>query len=691
MSKAKALDSIHEKTIFSMLKTSVLTSIPKSTDAPRDEAYNWQRIFEIALRHKRELILAHIIAVVATLISVPIPLLMPLLVDEVLLDQPATLVNIVNWVFPVSWHGPILVIVAIMLVTILLRLIALGLGVWQMRQFTIIAKDVVYRIRKNLIGRLQRVSMAEYETLGSGQVISHFVTDLDTLDQFIGVSISRFLIAVLTIVGTAVILLWMHWQLALFIFLVNPLVVYITISLGRKVKELKRKENEAYATFQQTLSETLEGIQQIRACNREQYYFGKVVDSANAIKNHAITYAWKSDAAGRLSFNVFVLGFDIFRALSMLMVVFSDLSIGEMMAVFGYLWFMLMPMQEIIGIQYGYQSAKAALQRVNKLFALSWEPNYPHKYNPFKNQSTTAIRLENVCFLYNQPSEKGVETSTEEAARGETALSGEAPLKDKTSSTEVAPKGETVSSAEAAPEGETKSGYLSEEQNQPEWVLDQISLDIQAGEKVAFVGASGGGKTTLVQVLLGLYAPQSGNVYFNNVPVTEIGMDVVREHVVTVLQHPALFNDTLRMNLTLGRELSDEQLWQALETAQLSDVVKTMENGLDTLLGQRGLRISGGQRQRVAVARMILANPKVVILDEATSALDTETEGKLHAALNDFLKDKTTIIIAHRLSAVKQADRVFVFEEGRIIEEGHHDSLIRENGLYAKLYGRQGH
>jgi ATP-binding cassette subfamily C protein len=671
-----------------MLKTSVFSSVPKLTDAPGDEAYNWRRIFEIALRHRREIILAHIIAVVATFISVPIPLLMPLLVDEVLLEQPATLVNFVNWFFPVSWHGPILVIVAITLVTILLRFIALGLGVWQMRQFTIIAKDVVYRIRKNLIGRLQRVSMAEYETLGSGQVISHFVTDLDTLDQFIGVSISRFLIAVLTIVGTAVILLWMHWQLALFIFLVNPLVVYITISLGRKVKELKKTENEAYATFQQTLSETLEGIQQIRACNREQYYLGKVVESANAIKNHAIAYAWKTDAAGRLSFNVFVLGFDIFRALSMFMVVFSDLSIGEMMAVFAYLWFMLMPMQEIIGIQYGYHSAKAALQRVNKLFALSWEPNYPHKSNPFKNQSTTAIRLEKVCFLYNRPSEKEVETSTEQAARGETVSSAEAALK--TSSTE-APKREMVSSIEAAPEGETKLGFLSEEQNQPEWVLDQISLDIQAGEKVAFVGASGGGKTTLVQVLLGLYAPQSGNVYFDNVPVTEIGMDVVREHVVTVLQHPALFNDTLRMNLTLGRELSDEQLWQALEIAQLSDVVKTMENGLDTLLGQRGVRLSGGQRQRVAVARMILANPKVVILDEATSALDTETESKLHAALNEFLKDKTTIIIAHRLSAVKQADRVFVFEEGRIIEEGHHDSLIRENGLYAKLYGRQGH
>lgn len=600
----------------------MLNNVPTS-----HHGYSWERIIEIAKQHKREIVLAHIIAIIATLLSVPIPLLMPLLVDEILLDQPSTLVNTVNWIFPVSWQGAILTITVITLLSLLLRLLSLGLGVWQMRQFTIIGKNVVYRIRKDLISRLKCVSMAEYETLGSGQVISHFVTDLDTVDQFIGVSISKFLIAILTNIGIAVILVWMHWQLALFILLLNPIVVYTMIRLGGKVKELKRKENEAYATFQQTLNETLEGIQQIRAYNREQYYLGKVANSANQIKNHAIAYAWKSDAASRMSFNVFLLGLDMFHALSMLMVLFSGLTIGQMFAVFGYLWFMLGPMQEIISIQYSYHGAKAALQRVNKLFALSWEPNYPHKYNPFKNQLTTAIRLENICFSYNEQ----------------------------------------------------------------DCVLDHISLEIKAGEKVALVGASGGGKTTLVQVLLGLYAPQSGNVYFNNLPVTQIGMDVVREHVVTVLQHPALFNDTLRMNLSLGRELSDDQLWQALEIAQLTETVKNLENGLDTLLGQRGVRLSGGQRQRVAVARMILANPKVVILDEATSALDTETEGKLHAALNEFLRDKTTIIIAHRLSAVKQADRVFVFDEGRIIEEGQHDSLIRENGLYAKLYGEQGH
>jgi ATP-binding cassette subfamily C protein len=214
---------------------------------------------------------------------------------------------------------------------------------------------------------------------------------------------------------------------------------------------------------------------------------------------------------------------------------------------------------------------------------------------------------------------------------------------------------------------------------------------VQAGEKVALVGASGGGKSTLVQVVLGMYAPQSGMLYFDDVPVSDIGLDVVRENVATVLQHPAMFNDTVRMNLSLGQEFTDLQLWQALDVAQLRDVVESMPDKLDTIVGNQGVRLSGGQRQRLAIARMVLSDPKVVILDEATSALDAETEAKLHQALHSFLEQRTTLIIAHRLSAVKQANRVLVFDGGQIIEEGQHEDLLKNDGLYKRLYGKLQH
>jgi len=203
---------------------------------------------------------------------------------------------------------------------------------------------------------------------------------------------------------------------------------------------------------------------------------------------------------------------------------------------------------------------------------------------------------------------------------------------------------------------------------------------------VALVGASGGGKSTLVQALLGLYPLASGEIRYGGVVVGDIGWEAVREHVGVVLQHPVLFNDSVRANLMLGREIDDATLWQALEIAQLKAVVAALPHGLDTLVGRQGVRLSGGQRQRLAIARMIVADPHIVVLDEATSALDTATERQLHQALAGFLAGRTTLIIAHRLSAVKQADRILVFEGGRVVEEGGHDDLIDRRGLYHTLY-----
>ena len=220
-------------------------------------------------------------------------------------------------------------------------------------------------------------------------------------------------------------------------------------------------------------------------------------------------------------------------------------------------------------------------------------------------------------------------------------------------------------------------------------VLKGIELSIAAGEKVAVVGASGGGKSTLVQVLLGLYPPKVGDIKYDGISVSQIGFNRVREHVACVLQQPALFNDSLRMNLTLGRDVAEEQLWQVLEVAKIRDLVDELPEGLDTLLGLNGVRLSGGQKQRVAIARMALSNPNVVILDEASSALDVDTESRVHQCLQEFLRDRTTIIIAHRLSAVQQADRVFVFEDGTIREQGKHQELLASGGLYAQLYGKQ--
>lgn len=588
------------------------------------DTYNSRYILNVALEHKAALIKANIIAILATLCAVPIPLLMPLMVDEVLLNQPGTIVNTINQTLPEFWHQPARYLIVVLLITMTLRLLSLVFNVWQTWQFTTIAKEITYRIRHSLLERLQRISMAEYETLGSGAVSSHLVTDLNTIDNFVGTSVSRLLVAVLSIIGTAVILLLMNWKLALFILLLNPIVIYATVVIGKKVKVLKQRENKAFEVFQSSLTETLEGIQQVRAANREQHYLKRLSEQAKLVRDHGIAYAWKSDTANRLSFTVFLLGFEVFRASAMIMVLVSDLSIGQMMAVFSYLWFMMSPVNEVIGIQYAWYAAKAALSRINDLDNLQEEPLYNRVENPFAGQHTVGISIEDLYFRY----------------------------------------------------GENED------------VLKGVSLDIKAGEKVALVGASGGGKSTLVQVLLGLYPHQKGQLKFNGVPIEKIGLQTVRENVSTVLQHPVIFNGTIRENLSMGKDYLDEAFWEVLDIAQMADFVWDLEDDLDTEIGRSGVRLSGGQRQRIAVARMILADPKVVILDEATSALDMETEQNLLEALDDFLEERTTIIIAHRFSAVRQADKVYVFEDGKISEQGHHDELINSGGLYTRLYSQ---
>ncbi|EKO3542203.1 ABC transporter ATP-binding protein [Vibrio fluvialis] len=574
-------------------------------------------------KHKSKLLYANAIAIAATLISVPIPLLMPLMVDEVLLNQPGTGLAVMNKWLPSDWQTPTGYIMFTLLLVVLMRAASQLLNIVQNRQFTLVSKTITFQMRSKMIDKLGRISIKQYETRGSGGINAHLITDIETIDQFIGTTLSKFLISFLTVIGTAIVLLWLEWRLGMFILLVNPIVIYFSRKLGSKVKHLKKRENQAFERFQNRLVETLDGIYQLRAANKEREFLAQLTSHADEVRNHADKYAWQSEAAGRLSFLLFLLGFELFRAVAMLMVVFSDLTIGQIFAVFGYLWFMLSPVQELLGIQFSWYSAKAALTRINELLQLEEEHRPPSKVNPFTDEREVEVSISHVNFSYD---------------------------------------------------GEHK-------------VLDDLSLEIPAGKKVALVGASGGGKSTLIQLLIGVYRANSGEIRYNGETCDDISFDVIRSQIAVVLQQPVLFNDTLRHNLTLGSDYDELSLWRALDIAQMQDVITKLNQGLDTQIGRNGIRLSGGQRQRLAIARMILSNPKFVILDEATSALDTATEAALHKALTEFLHGRTTLIVAHRLSAVKQADLIYVLEDGHVSQSGTHGELVEQEGLYQTLYG----
>jgi len=582
----------------------------------------WSTLFDETRPFRRKIVLAQFIALLAVFVSLPIPLLFPLLIDQVILKQPGELTAMIKALFDPS--QPYYYILIILAVTLSLRLLYVILNVVQLRLFIGLSKSIVFTIRKRLLKHLEKVSVSEYEALGGGGVSAKMVTDIDTVDAFIGVSISKFAVSLFSLLGIAFILLYINWKLGLIILIINPAVLLLTVFLGRKVRKLKAIENKKIEAFQNELSETLDLFVQIRAFNQEKHYIKKMITNAKAIKEASTSFGWKSEAAGQLSGFVFLSGFEFFRATSMIMVLFSDLSLGEMFAVLGYLWFMVTPLQDFLQIIFSYQNANSALERLNALLLLKQEPQYPHKHNPFENSETNAVRLEDVSFSYGDKE-----------------------------------------------------------------VLHNISLEIPRGKTVALLGSSGSGKSTLAQIILGLYANEKGMVYVDDIPITEIGLDLLRENIALVLQSPRMFNDTLRQNLTLGREVEESALYRALNIAQFDTVLEKLEDGLDTMIGKEGVRLSGGERQRLAIARMLVQRPNLVILDESTSALDVHTEKNLFTSLSDFLEGKSILIIAHRLSSVEHADYIYVLNEGRLAEAGTPQELMKRDGHYSKFVAQQ--
>jgi len=575
-----------------------------------------RKLISQAMRYRNALIKGNLLAVLATVLTVTIPLFIPVLVDELLLHKSDTMTGwVAEHIMPMSLTG---YLVFFLVLTLVMRGVGVLLNVAQVKTFLGVSKDISLKLRLDALDHLKRVSLAEYETIAPGAVTSKLVTDVGTVDMFIGTTVSKFVISILTLLFTAVVLLLIHWKLALFILITNPIVVFFTAKLARNVGKLKRQENQATEVFQSTLNETLELFHQVRSSNKEGYFFGRIADQARELKERSIAFGYRSDRAIRVSFLVFLSGYEIFRAVSIWVVAYSDLSVGLMLAIFGYLWIMMTPTQDIIGFQYALANAKGACKRINDIFAMRTEPVVEEGADPFRDKGAVAIAVKEVHFRYGNGKE----------------------------------------------------------------ILKNISLDIPRARKVAIVGPSGSGKTTLANLLAGFYQPEAGEILYDGIPHTRIAPATVRRGVHMILQHPKLFNDTMRFNLTLGEDYSDTVVAHAVRIAQLDGVIADLPGGLDTPVGKDGVRLSGGQRQRVAIARMVLKDPSVVIFDESTSALDVHTETKLFADLHAYLASRTVITIAHRLSTIERAEYIYVLEEGRLADQGTPEELMARGESY---------
>jgi ATP-binding cassette subfamily C protein len=576
-------------------------------------------IYQLVLDKKPALIWGQILTLLAIFVSVPIPLMLPVMVDEVLLGKPGFIVESIDSL--VGETTPLYYILIVTLCVVLLRFIYYFFTVILTKIFTKISKYVTFEIRKKILKHLEKVSMNEYETLGSGAVSATLVTDVNTLDGFIASGVSKLISSVLTLIVIAFVMIAIDPLLGVLILVIQPIIMLLSKKMTKIVGRLKQDENAAIAHFQEEVGETLELFGQIKASNQESFFFLRAQELANKIQQTSNAYSYKNVAYERLSYTIFLVMFEVLRASGLLLVAYSDLSIGMMFAMFGYIWFIMTPVQDLLTFQYSYSSAMGAIERINKVLALHTEVSGTKQLH----HKSLEIELQNVSFSYD-----GVKN-----------------------------------------------------------ILENISLTLPPKSKVALIGSSGSGKTTLAQIISGFYEKSSGEILYNGMKTQDLDKKSLREDLFLVLQMPILFNATLRFNITMGKKVSDTQILQALEVAQLSEMIEKMPEGLETIVGHHGIRLSGGQRQRLSIARMIIANPSVVIFDESTSALDVYTEAKLQIALEPILKEKTLITIAHRLSTVKNADSIYVLEDGKIIQHGTHEELEDEEGHYREFVQRQ--
>lgn len=615
------------------MKVAAIRNKKRSCDLAAEMYYNcfmmtntlitFKTLFSMMRKYQRELVWGNLIAIAATLISIPIPLLIPVLVDEVLLHKGGWITDTIDLLTPMQ--EPLLYIGIVLVVTVVLRVLFFILSVISQRYFITLSQEMSFKIRTQALEHLKSVSMSAYERLGSGKVVTHLVTDIDTIELFLGSALSKLVVSIATLIGVAAVLIWINPLFGILILIFQPLIMIVTRKISGRVGILKKEQNRTIGELSDTLTQLCDLFGQIRASNKEERFIERSIVQARLLKESARVYGIQALRGERFSYTLFLSGFEIFRAMGLVMVLYSDLSIGLMFGIFGYLWFMMTPVQELLSLQYSFANAKNALARLNELLSLPKEPLYRLQHDPFSESQGTRIETASLVFGYD-PSEP---------------------------------------------------------------VLKGLSLTIGAGQKVAIIGASGSGKSTLSQLLVGFYPPTSGDIRYNGVSVQEIGFSRIRDEVFVVLQQPLMFNDTLRFNLTMGDVIPDEEIYTALGIAQLEDFVRALPSGLETQVGKLGIRLSGGQRQRLSIARMVLANPKVVIFDESTSALDVHTESALFEALEHFLMGKTVIIIAHRLSTITKADYIYVLENGTVLEEGTREALENLDGSFKSFVHHQ--
>ncbi len=524
-----------------------------------------------------------------------------------------------------------------------------GVGLWSRYLSARIGEGLIFNLRAEVFDHVQRQSVAFFTRAQTGALVSRLNTDVIGAQQAFTSTLSGVVGNLITVVVVLVTMFWLSWQITVLALILVPIFLFPARYMGRRLQELTRHQMQwnADLSIQMTERFNVAGALLVKL-------FGRPAEEQQAYEHKAAgvrDMGVKIALANRYFFTaltlVAALSTAIAYGLGGNLVINGTLTLGTLLAIVALLAQLYAPLTALSNVRVDVMTALVSFDRVFEVLDL--QPMVADKPDAavLPRGSAPPIRFDHVGFRYPNSDEVSL-ASLESVARRDHGPVHQQPI------------------------------------------LNDVSFEVPAGQTFALVGPSGAGKTTMTALVSRLYDPTSGSVSVAGHDVRDVTQESLHAAVGVVTQDAHMFHDTIGANLRYARpEATDEQILAACDSARIGDLVRSLPQGLDTVVGDRGHRLSGGEKQRLAIARLLLKQPDVVVLDEATAHLDSESEQAVQRALGTALEGRTAVVIAHRLSTIREADKILVVESGRIVESGDHEQLLAAGGLYADLYRTQ--